>query len=95
MESAVYCINLWGCLQVAREAALQQQLQAWRAQEAEREAAEAVERERRLRQEAEQASEWREAEAVKEAARRKERAAWAAVTAAETQRTALQVEAAQ
>lgn len=81
-------------MQAAQQAALQQQLEAWQAQEAARAAAEAEEREKRRAQEAEQAAVWQEAEAIKEAARQRERAAWAAVSSAEAQYTALQVEAA-
>ncbi len=46
-------------------------------------------------QEAEQAAAWRQAEAIKEGARQKERAAWGAVSHAEAQYSALQMEAAQ
>ncbi len=83
------------CVQAAREAAHQQELETWHAQEAARAAAEAAEREKWLQQEAAQAALWQEAEAIKEAARQTERAAWTAVSNAEAQCTALQVEATQ
>ncbi len=82
-------------MQAAQQAALQQQLEAWQAQEASRAAAEAIEQEKQQAQEAEQAAAWRQAEAVKEGTRQKERAAWGAVSHAEAQYSALQMEAAQ
>ncbi|KAL0033719.1 hypothetical protein WJX77_002381 [Trebouxia sp. C0004] len=81
--------------QAAQQAALQQQLKAWQAQEAARAAAEAIEQEKQQAQAAEQAAAWRQAEAIKEGARRKERAAWGAVSHAEAQYSALQMKAAQ
>ncbi|KAL0029555.1 hypothetical protein WJX79_003952 [Trebouxia sp. C0005] len=81
--------------QAAQQAALQQQLEAWQAQEASRAAAEAIEQEKQQAQEAEQAAAWRQAEAIMEGARQKERAAWGAVSHAEAQYSALQMEAAQ
>ncbi|KAL0053768.1 hypothetical protein WJX82_010500 [Trebouxia sp. C0006] len=81
--------------QAAQQAALQHQLEAWQAQEATRAAAEAIEQEKQQAQEAEQAAAWRQAEAIKEGARQKERAAWGAVSHAEAQYSALQMEAAQ
>jgi len=82
-------------MQASQQAALQQQLEAWQAQEASRAAAEAIEQEKQQAQEAEQAAAWRQAEAIKEGARQKERAAWGAVSHAEAQYSALQMEAAQ
>jgi len=82
-------------MQAAQQAVLQQQLEAWQAQEATRAAAEAIEQEKQQAQEAEQAAAWRQAEAIKEGARQKERAAWGAVSHAEAQYSALQMEAAQ
>lgn len=82
-------------MQAAQQAALQQQLEAWQAQEASRAAAEAIEQEKQQAQEAEQAAAWRQAEAIMEGARQKERAAWGAVSHAEAQYSALQMEAAQ
>lgn len=78
--------------QDAHKAVLRKELEAWQAQEADREAAEAAARAQQQALEAERAAAWQAAEAVREAARQEERAARAAVNDGQTLCRTLQAE---